>query len=314
MAKNILMGTLRGFPNPPAPPKSWAEPGQKVGDFTTNRRVIPISLLAIVVGRGQRLRGAGAAAADRPVHEPVLLPALVDRRASRPPTNTLGVAAVLVPVVGGLIIGLMARYGSERIRGHGIPEAMEAILIGRSRMSAEGRGAQAALVGHLDRLGRPVRRRGADHHDRRRVRLDHRAGLPPDRRRAEDAAGRGRGRRHVGDVRARRWPPCCWPSSCCCSSGSRAASSRSPWPARSPALLRPLPARRRAAVPGAAACRRSPARRRWPAACVVGLLAGVLSAAADRGRLRRRGRLPPPADPLDVVAGARRPGRRRSAA
>jgi H+/Cl- antiporter ClcA/CBS domain-containing protein len=40
-------------------------------------------------------------------------------------------------MAGGLIIGLMARYGSEKIRGHGIPEAMEAILIGRSRMSAK---------------------------------------------------------------------------------------------------------------------------------------------------------------------------------
>ena len=47
----------------------------------------------------------------------------------------MGWASVLVPMLGGLIIGLMARYGSERIRGHGIPEAMEAILIGRSRMS-----------------------------------------------------------------------------------------------------------------------------------------------------------------------------------
>jgi chloride channel protein, CIC family len=53
----------------------------------------------------------------------------------RPPAeNALGWAAVFVPVVGGLIIGLMARYGSDRIRGHGIPEAIEAILIGRSRM------------------------------------------------------------------------------------------------------------------------------------------------------------------------------------
>lgn len=43
---------------------------------------------------------------------------------------------VLVPIVGGLLIGLMARYGSERIRGHGIPEALEAILIGGSRMEA----------------------------------------------------------------------------------------------------------------------------------------------------------------------------------
>src|SRR5262249_11512770 len=38
------------------------------------------------------------------------------------------------PVIGGLMIGLMARYGSEKIRGHGIPEALEAILVGRSRM------------------------------------------------------------------------------------------------------------------------------------------------------------------------------------
>ena len=42
---------------------------------------------------------------------------------------------ILVPALGGLLIGLLARYGSEEIRGHGIPEALEAILIGRSRMS-----------------------------------------------------------------------------------------------------------------------------------------------------------------------------------
>src|SRR6478609_7398085 len=54
-----------------------------------------------------------------------------------PAGNQLGVWAVLVPVLGGLVVGLMARYGSEKIRGHGIPEAMEAILIGRSRMSAK---------------------------------------------------------------------------------------------------------------------------------------------------------------------------------
>src|SRR5579884_143161 len=46
----------------------------------------------------------------------------------------LGLWVVLVPVVGGLIIGLMVRYGSEKIRGHGIPEAMEAVLVGRSRI------------------------------------------------------------------------------------------------------------------------------------------------------------------------------------
>jgi H+/Cl- antiporter ClcA/CBS domain-containing protein len=46
----------------------------------------------------------------------------------------LGLVSILIPAVGGLVIGLMARYGSDRIRGHGIPEALEAILISESRM------------------------------------------------------------------------------------------------------------------------------------------------------------------------------------
>src|SRR3989442_9280052 len=51
-----------------------------------------------------------------------------------PAGNTLGPLGILVPVVGALVIGVMARYGSERIRGHGIPEAIESILIGGSRI------------------------------------------------------------------------------------------------------------------------------------------------------------------------------------
>jgi len=42
-----------------------------------------------------------------------------------PSGHHLGPIVILVPVVGALIIGFMARYGSERIRGHGIPEAIE---------------------------------------------------------------------------------------------------------------------------------------------------------------------------------------------
>jgi H+/Cl- antiporter ClcA/CBS domain-containing protein len=45
------------------------------------------------------------------------------------------VALLLVPVAGGLIVGLMARFGSDKIRGHGIPEAIETILFGESRLS-----------------------------------------------------------------------------------------------------------------------------------------------------------------------------------
>ena len=47
----------------------------------------------------------------------------------------LGWGVVIVPILGGIIIGLMARYGSERIRGHGIPEAIEAILLNGSRVA-----------------------------------------------------------------------------------------------------------------------------------------------------------------------------------
>ena len=53
---------------------------------------------------------------------------------TQPDTSVLGPASVLVPVAGGLLVGAMAKLGSERIRGHGIPEAMETILLRGSRM------------------------------------------------------------------------------------------------------------------------------------------------------------------------------------
>ena len=46
-----------------------------------------------------------------------------------PRTTVLGAVSIVVPIAGGLVVGLMARFGSERIRGHGIPEAMETILV-----------------------------------------------------------------------------------------------------------------------------------------------------------------------------------------
>ncbi|HUL48696.1 MAG TPA: chloride channel protein [Gemmatimonadales bacterium] len=51
-----------------------------------------------------------------------------------PGRHPLGLWSVSIPVFGGLVVGFMARYGSEKIRGHGIPEAIEAVLIGRSRI------------------------------------------------------------------------------------------------------------------------------------------------------------------------------------
>ena len=54
-----------------------------------------------------------------------------------PEHTTVGLWIILIPVIGGLIVGVMAKYGSEKIKGHGIPEAMEAVLTSRSRIEAK---------------------------------------------------------------------------------------------------------------------------------------------------------------------------------
>jgi H+/Cl- antiporter ClcA len=53
---------------------------------------------------------------------------------STPATNSYGLLVIVVPVIGGIIVGLMAMYGSKAIRGHGIPEAMEQILTNKSKI------------------------------------------------------------------------------------------------------------------------------------------------------------------------------------
>jgi chloride channel protein, CIC family len=56
----------------------------------------------------------------------------------RSPENTqIGPWIIVTPVIGGIIVGFMAKYGSEKIKGHGIPEAMEAVLTSRSRIEAK---------------------------------------------------------------------------------------------------------------------------------------------------------------------------------
>ena len=103
-------------------------------DFTVDRRVWLLTTVALVIGAGaaalavlllraialmtnlfyyHRLSAAMAGPAGSPL-SPWILP--------------------LVPVLGGLIVGLMARYGSDKIRGHGIPEAIEAILLRGARV------------------------------------------------------------------------------------------------------------------------------------------------------------------------------------
>lgn len=104
-----------------------------LGDFTADKRVIILSVLAAFVGLMSTVVAKGLvwliAVITNAVffqHYATELPSLAGHH--------LGALVILVPALGGLIIGLMARYGSERIRGHGIPEALEAILIGQSKM------------------------------------------------------------------------------------------------------------------------------------------------------------------------------------
>ncbi|HUN72782.1 MAG TPA: chloride channel protein [Steroidobacteraceae bacterium] len=102
-------------------------------DFTAGPRLLVLSAMAIATGSF----GAGAAWAL------LKLIAIVTNFAYFHVYSTatsylsharLGPVSILIPVIGGLIVGLMARYGSQKIRGHGIPEALEAILIGQSRI------------------------------------------------------------------------------------------------------------------------------------------------------------------------------------
>ncbi len=104
-----------------------------LGDFTTSRRIVPIAGLALVIG----IVSAWVALALLRLIGLFTNLFFYQRWSSAlvsPASNHLGVLVVLVPVAGALVIGLMARYGSERIRGHGIPEAIEAILINGSRI------------------------------------------------------------------------------------------------------------------------------------------------------------------------------------
>ncbi|MGH1588393.1 chloride channel protein [Methylobacterium phyllosphaerae] len=105
-----------------------------LGDFSADRRVLTLAGMAVVTGT----------AASGTAWILLTLIGLVTNlvwygRLDTDLTSLAGATPgpwmVAIPVIGALIVGTMARYGSEKIRGHGIPEAMEAILIGGSRMS-----------------------------------------------------------------------------------------------------------------------------------------------------------------------------------
>lgn len=101
------------------------------GDFSQDTKIVFLSFMAIAIG-------AAAAVTAKAL---LLLISLFTNifyygefsfLNRSPSMEVWGPYFILVPVIGGLIIGFMARFGSEKIRGHGIPEALEAILFGKS--------------------------------------------------------------------------------------------------------------------------------------------------------------------------------------
>lgn len=120
------MNTAQTAPSP-HPPSGI----DRLSDFSTDTRVLLLCALALPIG------AIGALVAKALLW----LIAVITNAAfflswssapSTPDASHLGWLVVVVPVCGALVIGLMARYGSDKIRGHGIPEALEAILLGRS--------------------------------------------------------------------------------------------------------------------------------------------------------------------------------------
>ncbi|WP_394825443.1 chloride channel protein [Pendulispora albinea] len=116
-----------------AEPRNATPISEELGDFTTTKRVVPLTLLAAVIGVLSAYLALGLLKAIS-LFTNLFFFQRVSLENASPAQHHLGYAVVLVPVVGALLIGLLARYGSEKIRGHGIPEAIEAILVRGSRV------------------------------------------------------------------------------------------------------------------------------------------------------------------------------------
>lgn len=103
-------------------------------DFAPDRRIILLCLIAVVIGVFSTI---AAFALLNLIHffTNLFFFQTFSFAEHAPANHTLGLWVIAVPVAGGLIAGLIARYGSDKVRGHGIPEAIEAILFRKSMMS-----------------------------------------------------------------------------------------------------------------------------------------------------------------------------------
>src|SRR4051794_39305067 len=105
----------------------------ELGDFTTTARVLPISALALAIGA---IAAVTASALLKLIgfFTNLFFFGRLSVAFISPASNHLGPFVIAIPVIGALIVGVIARYGSEKIRGHGIPEALEAVLIHEARV------------------------------------------------------------------------------------------------------------------------------------------------------------------------------------
>lgn len=103
-------------------------------DFTFDLRIIFLSTIAILVGAVSTVAAYFLLNLIHFFNNLFFFQtfSLADRS---PAENTLGIWVIAVPAIGGLIVGLIARFGTDKVRGHGIPEAIEAILFRKSQMS-----------------------------------------------------------------------------------------------------------------------------------------------------------------------------------
>ncbi len=117
----------------PATP-AGAMPSRHLSDHSADRRMLMLAAAAVVVGTGGAL-GAWVLLKLIALATNIFWFGSFSFEANDITASSVGLAVVIIPVFGGLLIGLMARFGSDKIRGHGIPEAIEAILYGESKLS-----------------------------------------------------------------------------------------------------------------------------------------------------------------------------------
>jgi len=108
--------------------------GKHLGDFTTTPRTGLICAVALAIGGASACVALGLLRLIGLITNAVFYRRLATDLVAPGAAKHIPIIILLAPVVGGLFVGLVARFGSERIRGHGMPEAIEAILTGGSKV------------------------------------------------------------------------------------------------------------------------------------------------------------------------------------